>query len=166
MKYFLYYTFICFFGYHVTGQETTSTTKEDYDRAVKFLAFNTYPLVYNGNVNAHWIDNDDFWYQNTSQDGTSFIWVNAKTGKKTVADSKENLFNRQKFTPENQPELKRTEILSPDGLKVVYIQDWNLWMRNIQSGKEIQLTKDGIENFGYATDNAGWKHSDRPIVLW
>lgn len=28
------------------------------------------------------------------------------------------------------------------------------------------MTKDGIENFGYATDNAGWRQSDAPIVLW
>ena len=28
------------------------------------------------------------------------------------------------------------------------------------------LTKDGVKDFGYATDNAGWTRSDRPIVLW
>lgn len=39
-------------------------------------------------------------------------------------------------------------------------------MRNLESNEEAQLTTDGIENYGYATDNAGWKHSDRPIVLW
>ena len=33
-------------------------------------------------------------------------------------------------------------------------------------GKETQLTTDGVENFGYATDNAGWKHSDSAILLW
>ena len=28
------------------------------------------------------------------------------------------------------------------------------------------MTTDGIKDFGYATDNAGWTSSDRPIVLW
>ena len=32
--------------------------------------------------------------------------------------------------------------------------------------KETQLTTDGVKDFGYATDNAGWTKSDRPIVLW
>ena len=58
------------------------------------------------------------------------------------------------------------EIISPDKTKAAFIRDWNLWMRDIATGKEIQLTDDGVENFGYATDNAGWTHSDRAILLW
>jgi dipeptidyl aminopeptidase/acylaminoacyl peptidase len=58
------------------------------------------------------------------------------------------------------------ESISPDGKLAVFIRDWNLWMRDVASGKETQLTTDGVENFGYATDNAGWTKSDRPIVLW
>jgi dipeptidyl aminopeptidase/acylaminoacyl peptidase len=56
--------------------------------------------------------------------------------------------------------------LSPDGTKAVFIRDWNLWMREMATGKETRLTKDGVKDFGYATDNAGWQHSDRPVVLW
>ncbi len=56
--------------------------------------------------------------------------------------------------------------LSPDGKSIAFIRDWNLWVRDVATGKERQLTTDGVENFGYATDNAGWVHSDRPIVLW
>lgn len=56
--------------------------------------------------------------------------------------------------------------LSPDGKKAVFIRDWNLWMRDTATGEETQLTSDGVKDFGYATDNAGWQHSDRPIVLW
>ena len=39
-------------------------------------------------------------------------------------------------------------------------------MRDVATGKETALTTDGVKDFGYATDNAGWTHSDRPIVLW
>ncbi|MGH9394925.1 MAG: DPP IV N-terminal domain-containing protein, partial [Terriglobales bacterium] len=56
--------------------------------------------------------------------------------------------------------------VSPDGKRAVFIRDWNLWMRDLATHQESQLTSDGIENFGYATDNAGWTSSDRPIVLW
>jgi len=31
----------------------------------------------------------------------------------------------------------------------------NLWVRDVASGKETQLTTDGVKDFGYATDNAG-----------
>ena len=58
------------------------------------------------------------------------------------------------------------ESLSPDGRHAVFIRDWNLWVRDVATGAERQLTHDGVENFGYATDNAGWTSSDRPIVLW
>ena len=58
------------------------------------------------------------------------------------------------------------EVASPDGKRIAFIRDWNLWVRDAASGQETQLTTDGTENFGYATDNAGWTHSDRPILLW
>ncbi|WP_109807795.1 S9 family peptidase [Sphingosinithalassobacter portus] len=57
-------------------------------------------------------------------------------------------------------------VLSPDGTRAVFIRDWNLWVRDVSTGAERQLTTDGVENFGYATDNAGWKHSDQAIVIW
>jgi dipeptidyl aminopeptidase/acylaminoacyl peptidase len=60
----------------------------------------------------------------------------------------------------------RDDVKSPDGKSVAFIRDWNLWVRDVASGKETQLTTDGVKDFGYATDNAGWIHSDRPILLW
>ena len=57
-------------------------------------------------------------------------------------------------------------VISPDGKKVVFIKDWNLWLRDLDNDDEKQLTFDGIKNYGYATDNAGWTMSDRPIVRW
>src|SRR5438105_67406 len=53
--------------------------------------------------------------------------------------------------------------VSPDGQRAVYIKDSNLWMKNLRTGREGPLTTDGMKDFGYATDNAGWVHSDRPI---
>ncbi|MEX2285266.1 MAG: DPP IV N-terminal domain-containing protein, partial [Gemmatimonadota bacterium] len=56
--------------------------------------------------------------------------------------------------------------LSPDGKRGAFIRDWNLWVRDIATGQEKQLTRDGVKDFGYATDNAGWAGSDRAILLW
>jgi dipeptidyl aminopeptidase/acylaminoacyl peptidase len=58
------------------------------------------------------------------------------------------------------------EVLSPDKKRAAYIKDYNLWVRNVQTGTQTQLTTDGIKDFGYATDNAGWKSSDRAILAW
>ncbi|AGI09760.1 S9 family peptidase [Xanthomonas citri] len=57
-------------------------------------------------------------------------------------------------------------VLSPDKRSEAFIRDWNLWVRDLAGGQETQLTRDGVENFGYATDNAGWQHTDNAIVAW
>src|SRR5712664_2175022 len=58
------------------------------------------------------------------------------------------------------------EVLSPDKKRAAFIRDFNLWVRDVAGGRETQLTTDGVKDFGYATDNAGWVHSDRAILLW
>jgi len=55
---------------------------------------------------------------------------------------------------------------SPDGRLAAFIREHNLRVRDVASRQERQLTTDGIEDFGYATDNAGWTKSDRPVVAW
>jgi dipeptidyl-peptidase-4 len=57
-------------------------------------------------------------------------------------------------------------VMSPDGRKGAFIRDWNLWLRDTATGRETQLTTDGVKDFGYATDNAGWSHSDNAILVW
>ena len=59
-----------------------------------------------------------------------------------------------------------SDVVSPNGKLAVFIQDWDLWLRDIETGKTTRLTTDGIEDYGYATDNAGWRKSDQPIVVW
>jgi dipeptidyl-peptidase 4 len=56
--------------------------------------------------------------------------------------------------------------LSPDRKRGVFIRDWNLWVHDIATRQERQVTTDGVKYFGYATDNAGWTSSDRAIALW
>jgi dipeptidyl-peptidase-4 len=66
----------------------------------------------------------------------------------------------------------RNDAPSPDGKLVAFIRDYNLWIREadggrgVEAGKETQLTTDGVKDYGYATDNAGWTESNRPILVW
>jgi dipeptidyl aminopeptidase/acylaminoacyl peptidase len=36
----------------------------------------------------------------------------------------------------------------------------------VASKAERRLTTDGVKDFGYSTDNAGWTRSDRPVLAW
>jgi dipeptidyl-peptidase-4 len=56
--------------------------------------------------------------------------------------------------------------LSPDSSTAVFIRDHNLWAKDLASGTETQLTADGITDFGYGTNNAGWVHRDDPVLTW
>jgi len=56
--------------------------------------------------------------------------------------------------------------VSPDGRTAAYIRDNDLWAMDLATGRETRLTTDGIEDFGYATNNAGWTHGPDPVLTW
>lgn len=58
------------------------------------------------------------------------------------------------------------EYLSPDGSKAAFIDEHNLWVRDTASNSLTQLTFDGEQDYGYATNNAGWLRDDGPVLLW
>jgi dipeptidyl-peptidase 4 len=65
-----------------------------------------------------------------------------------------------------EPGAPRSESPSPDGKLAAFVRNDNLWVRDVATGAETRLTADGATDFGYATDNAGWTKSDRPVLLW
>ncbi|VXB93752.1 Peptidase S9B dipeptidylpeptidase IV domain protein [Flavobacterium sp. 9R] len=153
--------------FSVQAQNSNKTlTETDYEQAVKYLGFNTNKLVFNSNVNPNWLANGDFWYNNTTLKGKEIVVIHTVDGtRKTGSDLKSLL-------PENNTPTTPTytvtpfEVKSPDGKKAAFIKDWNLWVKDLASQKETQLTFDGVKDYGYATDNAGWKHSNKAILLW
>ena len=60
----------------------------------------------------------------------------------------------------------RTDSPSPDKKKTAFIRQYNLWVRDLATGKETQLTTDGVKDNSYALDNAGWIKSERAILAW
>lgn len=139
-------------------------TAEDYARAEKMLGYNTAPLIDRGAVRPNFLPDSSFWYQAMTPTAREFVWFNPATGeRKTAANQNEFLAN---YTMPANLNKDPNAVAAPDGTKAVFIRNWNLWLRDLKTGKETQLTTDGVENFGYATDNAGWRKSDRPIVAW
>ena len=68
--------------------------------------------------------------------------------------------------PRRSDDRTRNAVVSPDGTRAAFIREYNLWVRDLTSGAERQLTTDGVKDFGYATNNAGWVKSDMPVVVW
>src|SRR5882724_7736931 len=60
----------------------------------------------------------------------------------------------------------REQVLSPDKKRAAFLRNYNLWVKDVASGKETQLTTNGVKDYGYATDNAGWIQSDNPVLIW
>jgi dipeptidyl aminopeptidase/acylaminoacyl peptidase len=57
-------------------------------------------------------------------------------------------------------------VRSPDGRRIAFLREHDLWVREVETGEELRITDDGTEDFGYATNNAGWTRSPRPVVRW
>ena len=138
-------------------------TRDDYARAEKFMTYNTTPLVLHSGVRATWVSDDTFWYRTTTEKGAEAFVVDASTKARTTCDLPEC-----KAPAHDGPggRSARTDTPSPDAKLTAFTRDWNLWVKDNATSKETQLTKDGVKDYGYATDNAGWTRSDRPILVW
>jgi dipeptidyl-peptidase 4 len=72
----------------------------------------------------------------------------------------------QNGVPGGTPRPERTHVPSPDGTLEAFVRDHNLWIRHVATGRETKLTTDGVKDFAYATNDAGWTRSDTPVVVW
>ena len=147
-----------------SGQFHQTLTESDYDRATAMLSGNVSKFV-DKDVRPQWLEDGRLWYRSRTADEEVYKLFNPADGKWLTADSRTELFDLASVESDRS-RGSRTEVISPDGNYAAFIRDWNLWIREVETGEETQLTHDGVENFGYATDNAGWKRSDRPILSW
>ena len=150
----------------IAGAQAPSVTAADYARAEKMLGFNTAPLIDRAGVRPTFLPDGRFWYRVLTPTGSEYVLINPVDGTRKTADTFTKLGIASAQAAPAEGRTPGNSVPSPDGKKAVFIKDYNLWIRDIASGRETQLTTDGIKNFGYATDNAGWRKSDRPIVLW
>jgi dipeptidyl aminopeptidase/acylaminoacyl peptidase len=147
-------------------------TADDYARAEKFLSYNTAPLVLRSGVRPTWLDDGRFWYRITTEKGSEAFLVDPVKGTKVACDlpaCKAPAPTRGGRGRGGAPAAgpgQRNEIPSPDGTRAVFVRDYNLWVRDLATKKETQLTTDGEKDFAYATNNAGWTRNDRPVVVW
>lgn len=144
----------------LSAQQKDSLSKADYAQAEKFLSYNTYPLVDHAVVTPHWLPDGRFWYRTTTPAGYEYVLIDPVKGSRSVDKQK------PAYAPSETAVAKPDEILSPDGRKAAFIKNDNLWVRDVATNQLTQLTTDGEKDYGYATDNAGWTHSDKPVLRW
>ena len=159
---------VCFIASGTVSAQTVLTTA-DYDRAAKMLAGSTGQLIDRAGVRPTFMPDGRFYYRVLTATGSEYVLINPADGSRKTAIKLADLG----VTPGGVagPAGRRgggggNAVTSPDGKRSAYIKDFNLWMKDIATGKETQLTTDGVKDFGYATDNAGWVHSDRAILVW
>ena len=145
------------------AQNVKTIDVRDYQRASSMLRGNLNKFIDNA-IQPQWLADGKIWYQCSTENKVIYKMFNPNDGKKITASTMKELFTGV----ENKPLVPGSyfEILSPDGKQLAFIKDWNLWIKNVATGDEKKLTTDGVKDFGYATDNAGWKHSNRPILSW
>jgi dipeptidyl-peptidase-4 len=141
------------------GRTASSVTAADYSRAEKLLPYEAAPLVTHSVEGPTWLPDGTLAYRTTTDTGREFVYVDPVHGTRRSCDSRE---------AGCAPTASRTSIesISPDNKRAVFVRDYNLWVRDLGSGRERQLTSDGVKDFGYATDNPGWEHTERAIVTW
>ena len=161
-KYFYFLATISLIANVAEAQQTL--TFKDYNKAVNKLGSNLAKLIDRSGVSPNWLADGNFWYKVNINSVTEYVFVNTKTGLKKTASTKDSLVIDDKAAVSTTANFIGTK--SPDGTKDVYIKNYNLWLKDLATKKETQLTFDGEKNFGYATDNAGWTHSNRAVLLW
>lgn len=149
----------CTLAIAANAQQKALTVK-DYERAESFMSYNTAKYIDHASVQPNWIEGDKFWYSTKSENTEQTFLIDPVKKTKTLTTAYKN-----GSTPARRFG-GRNEVLSPDGKKAILIKDYNLFVKDVASGQLTQLTTDGIKDYGYATDNAGWKHSDAPILRW
>ena len=151
----------------VAAAQTAAVTADDYARAEAFLGQTVNPLVLNASLNITWKKDETFWYRVSTASGNDYVLINpARKSRAPYVLSAEDSASLRQMRGRFGMMFGGAAATSPDGKKEAFIRDWNLWVRDLATKEERQLTTDGTENFGYATDNAGWTTSNRAIVKW
>jgi dipeptidyl aminopeptidase/acylaminoacyl peptidase len=165
------------------AQSARVYTAADYDAAVKFLAPGVAGLVSGGAVTPNWQPDGRFFYYNNAGSAAEIIAVDPARKTRVACPAASATCGGITIPPAaaggrgaggrggrggggRGGAAPNAGVLSPDGTKAAFIRNWNLWVRDVASGRERALTTDGVKDFGYATDNAGWTGSDRAILLW
>tara|TARA_B110000259_G_scaffold32638_1_gene35955 strand:- start:267 stop:2441 length:2175 start_codon:yes stop_codon:yes gene_type:complete len=131
---------------------------KDYDRASRHLSKNLNKYLNNTITSQQWDNENFFLYSVKTEKKIESFKIDLKSNKKKAS--------KNKFKIKNPYSINRNEFISPNGFLAAFIDDYNLWIRDLKTNELTQLTFDGEKNYGYATNNAGWIKTDGPVLKW
>ena len=135
-----------------------SLTSDDYNRAAKHLSKNLNNDMFSVLISNKWENEDFLNFSIKGEKNIKNFKIDLKTNKKSI--SQNNIISKKS-------NLKNTnEFISPNGQLAAFIENYNLWIRNLKTNVTTQLTFDGKVDYGYATNNAGWIKNDGPVLKW
>lgn len=138
-------------------------TIAEYEAAAALMDRGLNDLIYNEVSEITFTNATNFTYATNTKDGKKFFRVDASSKtKKEVFDSEKSVETSSK---KSEKALKN-ESISPNGKLAAYIDTYNLWVRDLETNTKTQLTFDGVQDYGYATNNAGWTKSDGAVLKW
>ena len=155
MKNYLY-PFLVFLLLYSCNDSVNKMDADSYERASSHLSSNLNKYVSNIVLSQKWVENKLF-YRLKTEDGINNYSVNPIDGE---------IREEVTYPTSKSTNKKPNEYVSPDGNLAAYIDNYNLWVRNLYSNKKTQLTFDGYEDYGYSTNNAGWIKNDGPVLKW
>ena len=155
MKNYLY-PFLVFLLLYSCNDSVNKMDADSYERASSHLSSNLNKYVSNIVLSQKWVENKLF-YRLKTEDGINNYSVNPIDGE---------IREEVTYPTSKSINKKPNEYVSPDGNLAAYIDNYNLWVRNLYSNKKTQLTFDGYEDYGYSTNNAGWIKNDGPVLKW
>ena len=131
----------------------------DYENASKHLSKNLNKYLLNTINSQKWDKEDFLFYKVKKESKIESFKIDLKSYKKIS-------LNKQEYFNNFEPKTNRDEFLSPNGNLAAFIDNYNLWIRDLKTNKKTQLTFDGKEDYGYATNNAGWIKTEGPVLKW
>ena len=131
---------------------------KDYDRASRHLSKNLNKYLNNTITSQQWDNENFFLYSVKTEKKIESFKIDLKSNKKKASINK--------FKIKNPYSINRNEFISPNGFLAAFIDNYNLWIRDLKTNELTQLTFDGEKNYGYATNNAGWIKTDGPVLKW
>lgn len=147
------------------GQGHVQLTSADYARAERRLGATVTPLVSGQASQLTWLDDGRLWYRVALPAGPELRIVDpARNTSRVCIPNQDPCATTPPVAMAHRPPPNSS--VSPDRSKAAFIRAFNLWVKDLTTGVETQLTTDGVEDFGYATNNAGWVHSDNPVLTW
>lgn len=101
-------------------------------------------LMRNRVIEPQWTgEGDQFWYKRQTDDAEEYVLVDPAAGQRVLCDA-------PPASPAQRPSSTRPGVLlSPDGVRGAFVRDHNLWLWDVSSGAELQLTYDGEEAFAW-----------------